>query len=152
MKRSTFSSLPDSPLPDQISRPILRLIRSLAPKDSTPPTSIAAVEAYKRKFLRHLEQQLSAASEIIHDALVADGRSEAAANAEVDRFANEVAGVVRSFRLESMSSTMGAEELDRAQAVLEGIHPPAAERWLRMIRAHTCPKCGSHARPAKWHG
>lgn len=21
-----------------------------------------------------------------------------------------------------------------------------------MIRANTCPKCGSHARPAKWHG
>lgn len=112
-----------SNLPNSVSAPLLRLIRQLDPKKPLPPTSIAAVEAYKRKFLRHLQQELSAASEIISSALIADGRSEAAAHAEVDRFAHEVARVVRSFGLDAVTNAAVAEEIDQAQAGLELITP-----------------------------
>jgi hypothetical protein len=113
--KTTKSIVPNPAESPQVREPILRLLRHLDPKEPLPPTSIAAVEAYKRKFIRRLEQQLSTASEIISGALVADGRSEPAARAEVDRFSREIARVVREFELESMSRTMAAEELEQAQ-------------------------------------
>lgn len=120
-ERTEFTAAPD--LPTDVREPLLRLVRQLNPKEPLPPTSIAAVEAYKRKFLRHLQHQLSAARDIIFGALIADGRSAAAAHAEVERFSREVSAVVKQFGLDAISDTIRAEEIEQAQADLAAVQP-----------------------------
>ena len=111
---------------EQGAEPFTRLLKQLDPadvKNGLPPTSVAAVERFKHRFVERIRTHLSIARKIIHDALVADGRSEAAAHAEVERFSREVSAVVKQFGLDAISDVITAEEIARVIKESNAVSP-----------------------------
>lgn len=73
------------------------------------------VERFKRRFAQRLTNNLYVAESIIYSALREDGYSDAAARAEVARFAHDITRVVKAFAQEADTNTAVAEEIGQAQ-------------------------------------
>lgn len=123
MKRPV-NTLPGSADSPQISEPLLRLISHSDPRDlSDSPSLITTVERFQRRFAQRLTNNLRIAEAVIHDALLAEGYSEPAARAAVDRFVRQIARSIAAFQREVESGTIAAEAVEQVQAELENVQP-----------------------------